>query len=810
MMKSFTTLKFLLVFALSLSSQLFAANVQSVKSGSWDDPTVWSTGAVPATGDNVVIKVGHFVQSTQINPSIELSNFTIEATGIFHIGDRNFRVNGATNISGTFKDLNTNGTNIFQGKVTIGAGGIWNTLAVSSSTQRIVFGGGIEINGDSMLVRVASFSWNNQVISGNTQMYIAQELFVNPGITITNENSAGMFFDEGSIRSNDLSARFINKTLLRYHHRNPPMTPGSVDFSTPGNTVIYGRRDRQFIRPAVHYNMIIDDHALATDENSKVLQAGASTIVLNDFTLNQFAEFNTEDQVLDVRGNAIVRGEIFDGKFGGQVSFNNLLLDNGKILGQTREFGNFIVTGTFNVQGPNPSLEDGNWDIQGQTIVASNTNLNLKGLGIDTKKFNQVTLQPGASYRDIGNNSTITFRGLVTIEDGSFFMKQDTYFENGFDHTGDTLSVLGNTFFTRNDQEARSSTDWVLKKPINIASGIRAILNIEGGLDVPTNIPYILVEDTTAIFSNKGKLIFNENNPKLSGVKTDFTEAGNEVVMNMLPGAYVEIPGGDFHSLTILNQREATQRMDCYLPADTIHARGDFTVGRNISFRPDQYDMQVDGWAKFYGEIFDNNVNGVLNFGNMVLDRAEIDGLNWRRTNIMISGDLVVEDTVSIDEADFSVGGTTTIKSNGLLILSTRQGDRSFGGLIIEQDGELLDNTPAEDFTFDGPIELAGKLSLSNGICTFTHPVVITETGTLSFSREWGSYNFSKRIINNGTVALGSGFFSIAGEVGGMSEIALISDIFIGAGDTLVNTNSAGFYRRGIFKRRRRRESFCQ
>lgn len=798
MMKSFTTaISILFIFALSLSSTLHAANIQSVKSGDWDDPTVWDIGRSPGGADNVSIKVGHVVQLLQPGVNVNVASLTIEATGKFILGNRVFTVLGTTNVSGTFRDIIPEGTNTFQGKVSVLAGGVWNTLGVTGNPNRLLFGGGIESSGDSMLISIATIVGQNQTFSGTTQIYVSKDIQVSPGLTVTNNNSAGMFFDNGQIRGQDETAKFINKTRLIYHDRNAPMTPGTVDFSQTGNTVIYGRRDNQFIRPTTHYNVIITDHDNPTDGNPKIIQPGLTTIT-NSLIVEKFAELDVRADNMNVTGSTVVYGEIFDAVEAGSANLASLVIDGGKLHGQPWGFGNFTITGDLTFQGTDPILEDGALDVRGITTVKAGTTLRIEGGGPGLKQFNTFTVEAGANLVDIGNNGTLKFRERLDILDGAFILKQDTYFEKGFVHFGDTLAFDGPINFVKNNQEGRTNRSWSLKQPINIGTGVRALVNFEGGLNVPKNRPYLFSEDATGVFANKGILIFNENIPKLENATVDFTEAPNEVIMNMLPADYVELPGGDFYSLTIVNERQGNRTMFCFLPFQTIHCRGDFTLSEDISLNPTRFSLEVDGWGRIYSEVFDNDTLGVLKFANLEMGRGRIDGNNWRKGKFSVTGDLLIRDTVEVVEADFAVGGMTTIKENGLLLLTTKEGDRSFGGLTIEKGGALVDNTLGEDFVFDGPVNLEGSLELANGNCIFTHPVNIGTNGTLTFTKEWGRYNFTKGIINNGVVALGNGTFSVAGEVGGTAEISLNSDITVGAGDTLTNTNSAAFTVGGV------------
>lgn len=50
-----------LMACIFVSTNLFADDIYSVKSGFWSDPTIWSNGRVPGQGDNVLVDSGHVV-----------------------------------------------------------------------------------------------------------------------------------------------------------------------------------------------------------------------------------------------------------------------------------------------------------------------------------------------------------------------------------------------------------------------------------------------------------------------------------------------------------------------------------------------------------------------------------------------------------------------------------------------------------------------------------------------------------------------------------------------------------------------------
>ncbi len=60
-----------------MTQALYAANVQSTKTGNWNDTTVWSTSSVPGPADNVTIASGHTIS---MNASSTIAGLTVTGT----------------------------------------------------------------------------------------------------------------------------------------------------------------------------------------------------------------------------------------------------------------------------------------------------------------------------------------------------------------------------------------------------------------------------------------------------------------------------------------------------------------------------------------------------------------------------------------------------------------------------------------------------------------------------------------------------------------------------------------------------------
>jgi hypothetical protein len=79
------------------------ANITSVKSGLWSDPTVWNSGTVPANGDSVTIAYGHTVTFNvdQSGFSSGLAGLTINGTLTFIADGTRTYLKMAGNIAGS-------------------------------------------------------------------------------------------------------------------------------------------------------------------------------------------------------------------------------------------------------------------------------------------------------------------------------------------------------------------------------------------------------------------------------------------------------------------------------------------------------------------------------------------------------------------------------------------------------------------------------------------------------------------------------------------------------------------------------------
>ena len=794
-MKHFNYLKlvYTLLSLLTLSmSSLSAATVESVKNGDWNSGTTWSTGAVPGPNDDVVIK--HLVGMTGLTADISMGKLTINAGGRLNLFSRSVTIKGQVNVYGKFYDLDGGGNNNFKQKVTIHPGGIWDTGNIKGSFLKMLFEGGIEHNGTSMILQGLSMGSRNQDISGSSIITITHELYVGAGITVTNKNTASLLFDESVLKGENTTAKFINEGILDYRTSQPPMLDGTVDFSKTGNTVIYGRLEKQRIRTATYFNLIITDDNPNTSK-TKSLDPG-TTRVLNEFIVEPNGDFSPEDKDLVVIGEAKVHGIIYDGYAVGSCTFNNLDLSGGTIHGAPWGFGTYLINGDLIINTADAYLKEASINVLGNTIIPSGRTLYVSGKGESEKQFKNLRVEAGGALIDDGQNGKI--RIIEKFENqGATVFKQAVHFHDGFNNTGDTLGVKTMVFDGHN-QEFTSADTIYIDENIIVASGVEATNKVSGGL-IFKKERTVVGEDATAKFINSGKMVMFGNELP-AGIRdvVDFTGENGELELYMEPKPYVELPKGPFYHLSIRNS-STTNTLYLFPPFQTLQTGGDLSLYHNINLNPVGLSLEIGGTLRVVGsEIFDNDLAGSITTGGLEIKDALLDGRDWRHGNITVNGDFDVWGECTEEEGSLIITGMTTIHENSSLTLVSKEGDLNFGGLTILEGGEFIDGTLGENFNFEGPVYLNGSLGLSNGTINFTESLVIDTAGLLSFTKEWGTYSFKNGIINHGDFLLGNGTFDVAGEVGGTAEINLASNLTIAAGDTLINTNTAGFTLGGV------------
>ena len=795
-MKYFNYLYLKLVYTLLIllaysAPSLSAATIESAKNGDWNSASTWSSGTIPGVNDDVVIR--HTVGMTGLTADITIRNLFINAGGVLNLFRRSVTITGTTNVYGTFKDLDIGGNNNFKQKVTVHSGGVWDTGNIKGSFQKMLFEGGIENNG-SMMLQGLSMGTNSQSISGNSLITITHELYIAAGITVANKNTKKLLFDEAVLKGENANAWFINETTLDYRTTQPPMLDGSADFSKPGNTVIYGRLLKQRIRPTVYYNLVITDNDPNTSQ-IKNLDPG-TTRVKNEFLVEPNGDFSPEGKDLVVEGLAKVQGIIYDTQVDGTCTFGDLDISGGTIDGAAWGFGKYLVNGDLIVSSEDAWLKEGSITVLGNTIIPTGRTLYISGKGNSEKQFKELIVEAGARVIDDGQNGKIRFINKFQNRGAAVF-SQNLHFHDGFDNTGDTMGVK-TLVFDGHDQEFSSTDTIYINENILVASGVTATNKVSGGLFFKKERT-IVGEDATAKFVNSGKIVMigNELPAGILDI-VDFTGEGGELELHMEPKPYVELPSGPFFHFSVKNI-STDRTLFCFSPFKTMKTLGDFTMYENISLNPVGFDMEIGGTLRLVGsEIYDNDLEGKITTGGLELNEALIDGRDWRRGDIIVNGDFHVWGECVEEEGGLVISGMTTIHENSSLTLISKEGDLNFGGLTILEGGEFIDGTLGENFNFEGPVYLNGSLGLSNGTVNFMGQLVIDTAGLLSFTKEWGTYSFKDGIINHGSFLLGNGTFDVAGEVGGSAEINLASNLTIAAGDTLVNTNTAGFTLGGV------------
>jgi len=176
MKKNYYLLLLLLFLAKGITGYAFI----NTKSGSWSDPTIWSTGQVPLSGNNVTIIAGTTVTGTLSNAYVLDIFGTLSLTGDY------------TNNSGGLT-IENGGTMIVSGNMITSSGFVINGngqfKVIGNLTQS---GGTITLNNSAILVVGQSFTegWQTTNLYNNAKILVVQDYFVNGNANLNGSSSA--------------------------------------------------------------------------------------------------------------------------------------------------------------------------------------------------------------------------------------------------------------------------------------------------------------------------------------------------------------------------------------------------------------------------------------------------------------------------------------------------------------------------------------------------------------------------------------------------------------------------------------------
>ncbi|QIA06264.1 PKD-like domain-containing protein [Draconibacterium halophilum] len=209
------------------------ADYTTVKSGNWNDPTVWSSGVVPTAADNVTILNTHVVT---VDAAAVCDNITIDAGGELNHGGSlatTLQVNGNWTNNGTY-DGGTNGIVAF-----VGAGN-----ATISGTTNFE---GLEINKSDGLSSILTISGDVSVLSSGSLTMASGlvaipgsgSLAINPSSNLDIEEPAGFDVLGGDLTTGNFT--ITNEGLIRI------ASGSSVSFGTNSGNEVHTQYDGAFI-----------------------------------------------------------------------------------------------------------------------------------------------------------------------------------------------------------------------------------------------------------------------------------------------------------------------------------------------------------------------------------------------------------------------------------------------------------------------------------------------------------------------------------------------------------------------------------
>ncbi|TCO07430.1 beta strand repeat-containing protein [Natronoflexus pectinivorans] len=208
----------------------------------------------------------------------------LNVSGSFQVSRRNLTVTGATTISGSFLDNHNDAINTFTGSVTLTGSGSFTSTAVTSD-DRMLFQNGIFHNSsENMLLGRATFSENDQSISGTGAglLSFANNVRIANDVTLTNHRHTRIM---GVLTGLNADATWINdeNSTLEYHSGTMPMATGVLDATADNNTVWYNGNTNQTLKATDYHHLFLGTNGFDSNRSKNFEDATISINIAGDW-----------------------------------------------------------------------------------------------------------------------------------------------------------------------------------------------------------------------------------------------------------------------------------------------------------------------------------------------------------------------------------------------------------------------------------------------------------------------------------------------------------------------------------------------
>ncbi len=554
-------------------------------------------------------------------------------------------VAGATTVTGTVEFVNTTGSKIFTGDVTVD--GTVNNTALES----VSFGGNLIVNGafDGVSGNY-TFTGTNKTISGSVTSVTFDDIIVDG--TLTNDLDTLHVTDDLSGTGTFTNGSGNVLTL------GDEMTVANVDFST-NNTVIFNGTGTQTTLASTYDKVIVEK------TSGTVVNFPAGTTEINGLVTITSGNLSSSSatSIVNITSSVTIEteGALYNGNTASIINVATANMTGGEIGGTIA--GTINIT-TLNVTGTTNEIKRANLDVTGATTITG------------TLDFESTT-------------GTKLFSGDVTV-DGTVTntASESVSFDGNLVVNGIFDGISGDYTFTGTNKTISGSVTSLTFDDLNIDGTVSSLLD-----------SIHVTDDLT------GAGTFTNNSNRVLTIADDMTIANvdfssdNTVIFT--GGKYQSALASTYDKVIV----EKTTGIDVYFPAGTTNINGLVTVtSGDIATNASTSIININSSATIEtnGTINNNNASGIVNIVTANMTGGAIGGNQVGAVNITTLN--ATGTTNLIKSVDLEVTGITTI--TGTLDFSSTSGTKTFTGDFII-DGTVT-NSVNEGMTFGGDFTLNG------------------------------------------------------------------------------------------------------